>query len=155
MDTDLTKRVVALLDPEESTPDVVAITQAEVEGLKAVVKEIDRLWKEQFTDWLKEHKEGLTVDMGGHEIRYFMGTKKRTTCRSKEGAASALLDATGGDLTGFCDVLSSMPYKYGAFKAIVGEAAFAEHFAVETVDDIKTGKPIREVKRIDSRYGKR
>ncbi len=153
MDTEIVKRTVALLDPEESTPEGVAMIQAAVEGLKAATKAVGILWDEQLTAWLKENGD-LTVNMGGHEIRYFMGTKKRTTCRSKEGAASALLDATGGDLTGFCDVLSSMPYKYGAFKAIVGEAAFTEHFAVETVDDIKTGKPIREVKKIDSRYTK-
>jgi hypothetical protein len=85
------------------------------------------------------------------DLVYIVGTKKTTKCIDVAATIQAVLEATGGDFTQLCAVLSSQPVKYGAAREVLGEARWAELFDVK-VEATLEGKPVKAVLKIDRRF---
>lgn len=85
------------------------------------------------------------------DTRFYNGVKKTTKCKSVPKCVEALLTANSGDFDEFCKVLAAQPIKHGAAKGILGDA-WDEHFEVIEQQDVKTGKPKRETKAVDTRF---
>ena len=85
-------------------------------------------------------------------IRYYVGPVKNTKCRSVKEAIPALLDATGGDMERFCEILSSNAIKHGAARGVLAPEVWDQLFIVEEQQELKEGKPVKRLQKIDSRF---
>ena len=99
--------------------------------------------------WMKAN--GITDLEVSEDIRYYVGTVKRTKILDLRATAEAILDATGGDLDAFCEALSANAIKPGHAKKLLGKA-WGDHFDVTEELDLKTGKPKKALKLADKRY---
>ncbi len=97
------------------------------------------------------------IEISETERLYVGNTKTNKSIGDGQGITMAVLEAGGGNLelltSGEGGVLCSQPWKYGAVKALIGEAKMLELFSVEIKQDIKTGKAQRVVKSYDSKFG--
>ncbi len=85
-------------------------------------------------------------------VRYYIGNNKKDKCNDLPLTVQALFTACGGDFETFCSVLSANAIKAGAAKKLIGEDKFAKLFDTIIEKDIKTGKPVKMVHRVDSRF---
>ena len=97
------------------------------------------------------------IEISETERLYVGNTKTNKAIGDGQGITMAVLEAGGGNLelltSGEGGVLASQPWKYGAVKALIGEAKTLELFLVEVKQDLKTGKAQRVVKSYDSKFG--
>ena len=97
------------------------------------------------------------IEISETERLYVGNTKTNKAIGDGQGITMAVLEAGGGNLelltSGEGGVLASQPWKYGAVKALIGEAKTLELFSVEVKQDLKTGKAQRVVKSYDSKFG--
>ena len=85
------------------------------------------------------------------EVKYYVGEKKKTVCVDVPTCIEALLTRLGGDFGEFCKLLASQPLKPGAARGVL-EKEWDQHFRVEIVKDVKTGKPVREAKAVNEKF---
>ena len=135
---------IAMLDEDASREHVLEVWNR-VKSLKARIADLDVMLREQVRGWIDEHG---SIDIGDKQL--YVATKKRTTVNDKLEAAEALLEAIGGDLTGFADALVAQPFKAGAMRKLLGES-FGEHFTTREVLDVAQ-KPVKEVRISDRQY---
>lgn len=83
--------------------------------------------------------------------RFYVGSVKRTKARDLAKLTEAVLDACGGDLEPFIESLSANAFKPGHCRSILGDR-WHEHFTVEEIEDVKTGKAKKAVQLADDRY---
>lgn len=110
--------------------------------------------------WLKQQVEKLMIDHinanGDIEVgpvRYYVGNTKKVKAIDNSQVLNALYEKLAGDEEQVCLCMSSNPWKPGGIKKLLDdEKKFDELFTTTTVDDLKTGKPKKGLKRIDSRY---
>lgn len=134
------------------TVDQVATLVNRVQWFKDQTKEADTTLKGFMVEWLDQ--PGRSLEIGTK--RYYVGDKKKTVCNDTAKALEALLEMNGGDFEAMADQLSSQPIKHGAARNVLGDELWKEHFTVLVEKDLKTGKPVKQVKEIDERFvGKR
>ena len=89
--------------------------------------------------------------------RLYVGYTRTTKSWDDQGILMAILEAGGGNLelltTGEGGLLASQPWKTGAVRDLIGEDKFKKCFTVDLKMDLKTGKPARQVKVLDQRFG--
>jgi|13_taG_2_1085334.scaffolds.fasta_scaffold90657_2 hypothetical protein len=119
-----------------------------IDVYKRAIREADRLLKEQLIDWINANGE-LTIG----EKRYYVGNTKKTKPVNLERLCEAAITHAEGDFGAFAEALSANAFKPGACKALLGDE-WGQHFIVEVVDDVKTGKPKKDIKVIDERFTK-
>ncbi len=85
-------------------------------------------------------------------IRYYAGTTKVTKCRDVAKALEALMDAAHGDWALICSCLSSNALKHGAAHKVLTPEEWDQHWQIEEVPDLKEGKPITKVQRVDTKF---
>lgn len=117
-----------------------------IDFAKRSMRELDALLKEKLIDWINANGE-LTIGTK----RYYVGSTKKTKPVDLEKLTEAAITACQGDFSAFVEALSANAYKPGACKKILGDE-WGKHFVVETIDDVKTGKPKKDVKVIDERF---
>jgi len=133
------------IDETSKAEDVLALLDT-LEAFKTRLKEIDAAFKEQMIDWINANGD-LVIGTK----RYYVGSTKRTKPADNEALAIAAVTACEGDFAAFAEVLSANAFKPGACKHLLGDE-WGQHFTVETVDDIKTGKPKKSVQMIDTKF---
>lgn len=138
--TDLTLREAGrtvLKINENCTVDQLVELMNTVQVFVDRAKDVGRALEDQIIEWCKvngdlEHPNGN---------RYYCGTVTKTKCISVATTLKRLLALSELPLEDFCSAfLSSQPIKYGAAREPLGDE-WGEHFSVEVVEDLKTGKP--------------
>ncbi len=141
------RRVVRALTESDDAETVAAVIKL-IAGLKSTV---NKLWAElepRAVAWIDQHGP-LRVG----EIEYSVGHDRSTKCIDLLEATRVGLDAVGGDLDRFIQLLASNAYKYGTFRATAGEDAFNRCFTVEKRDRLKDGTPKpKKLQRYDPRF---
>jgi len=107
-------------------------------------------------DLIRQHIDAHgDIEIGGGQRLYVGNTRIIKSIDDKQ-VFQAVLDAAGGDLSVFQagaeGVLVSQPWKSNAVHKIIGDELFYTVFFVETVKDLKTGRPKRSVKLYDSNF---
>jgi hypothetical protein len=117
-----------------------------VEIVASMVREIKSKCAEQLAKWIEKNGE---ITMG--DVRYYVGTTKSHKPHDLRYALHRTLEAVGGDLDALADALSSDAFKAGHAKKILGEH-FDEVFATTEKLDLRTGKPARELKVVNTKF---
>jgi hypothetical protein len=142
------KTAIHRLTSGNATDEDFLTVQHAVAGMKGIVREYESLAKEASLEYLKGGREVVSE----HE-RYYIGNKRTTKCRDTGRALEALLIETGGDFDAVVELMASEPFKHGACRGVLGDD-WEQHFIVAEVEDVKTGKAKKEIKRIDTRFEK-
>jgi hypothetical protein len=121
---------------------------AKVEFLVQAAREAKAALQPGLIEWINEHG-----DLEEGDLRWYVANKKRIKPRDLLDLADAVLRHTGGDLAVFTEYLSANAFKHGALRGLVGDE-WDELFDVELVPDVATGKPKKEVKKVDARFVK-
>ena len=151
----LVEQIVDLIakieDPgEQANPaakDVTAELLQKMDALKQRTRELAARTEEIACGVIQLHGDIVIGD-----IRYYVGEEKRTKCIDKPGTLEAVLTAKCGDFGAVCDMLASDPFKYGAVRTAIGDDAFNKLFTQDKVIDLKTGKPLRSLQKLDGRF---
>lgn len=131
----------------EADEDLVASAISSVDLLGEIYRELRGLRDVVVMDWLEANGD---LEIG--DVRYYVGTKRRTKVRDAALALEALLELTAGDLVAIGEAMVSEPFKQGHFRGLAGDETWEEHFRVEVDRDLKTGKPKKSLQRGDKRF---
>lgn len=141
--------ILSALNRAQSGPEALAVLST-VQNLKSILDDLRRLCEETIIDRINSDGEFMMGD-----VRWYVGKDKKVKPRNKAEVINAVLDMAGGDVDKLADFLSSDPFKYGAIRAhlesIEKAGLFDELFSTEEVLDLKTGKPKRGLKSIDTK----
>ena len=119
------------------------------EAQKKQDKERDAIIKAAFIEFCESYGD---LELPGPEPkRLYPGTVKRTKCKDTRVTFEALLELTGGDIDSIHECMSSGAFKHGACRKVLGDS-WGDHFSVEEVKDLKTGKPKKALLLTDDRY---
>jgi hypothetical protein len=130
----------------DMTIDQVMEVKDRLDTAKRLVREADAMMKRALIDYINEHG---AFEFGG--IRYYVGSRKKTTCVNVPAAVESILQHVGGDFHAFCDLLAAQPIKHGAARGVLGED-WDIHFTTEVVPDVKTGLPTKEIKTLPTSH---
>ena len=85
------------------------------------------------------------------DIEYYVGVTKPTPkCRNVAAALDAAFNHFGGSVEDVAkELLGSQPFKYGAFKSLVGEDEYAKHFFTEPKPKVEQEKKLQ---RVDTKF---
>ena len=87
------------------------------------------------------------------DIRYVVGVDRTTRCLDTKVTTEIILEAVGGDLVRFCQMLVAQPYKAASVRAVIPEEAYWSCF--ETVERRSVEeKPAERLMKIDTRFVK-
>lgn len=117
----------------ESKQDVVILPYDRILFFLSELKRIKALCELQMLVWIKANGAIEVSD----EVRYYAGSEKITKCLDVPGTVEAVMAATGGDFTRFCDVLASNAIKYGAAKNVLSPEEYARLFKTEWKDTLE------------------
>ena len=140
----MVKRIAELPD---LGPDEYIETVMQFEAAERRMKDIKEQLLEARLEWHALNGD-CELDDGR---RYYAGTVKRTKCRDKMATAEAVLHATGVVIEDFVDTLSANAFKPGAAKKLLG-GVWHDHFEVEEVADLKTGKAKQAIQLADDKF---
>jgi hypothetical protein len=87
-------------------------------------------------------------------IRYVVGVDRTTRCTDVKATTESLLEATGGDLNRFSELLVSQPFKPASVRAVIEASHFQKCFEVVERTTVE-GKPIERLAKVDERFVKR
>jgi len=132
---------------EDTTHDHIRHMQDAVEAAVARVAEVRTVWTQALIEWINANGDLVVGD-----IRYYVGTSKTTKCIDKGQTLFNILDAAAGDLDSVARCLSANAWKPGECRGILKGELWDENFTVEPVMDLKTGKPKKQVNRVDSKF---
>lgn len=147
--TEIMARTLECLDIIESgdaTPDQVAAYLDRVGALSEYVKTLKSRGTDAVMEWIRQHGDLVVGD-----VRYYVGTSKKTIVTNNAECFDRLLDVFGGDVQAVAEeCLASNPYKVTAVKHHLGENSSVLQTLVS--QDLKTGKPKKELKKVDTRF---
>lgn len=143
------RSTVASITTESDAASVADAWQT-VERFRRDAKAIADQFEAQLLSWCETHPEGITIG----DIRFYAGRKKKTWCADVKGALAAILEANNYDLDAVVTALASQPFADGRAKALVGDDA-PKFWKSEDVPDLKEGKPVRELKQVNTRWSAR
>jgi hypothetical protein len=128
--TPLERQVISL--DVTSNKDFVLAVYDRVKFYSEEIKRVKQLCEDAMIAWIKQNGD---LD-AGNGVRYFCGKEKTTKCNNLPGAIEAILQASDGDFTKFCDALSSNAIKYGAAKKLLSADKYGQLFTVTERDDL-------------------
>lgn len=140
----ITDRILRI-NTETADGDLSSI-RADLDAIKAAVRQAEAMLQVQMIEWINCNGDLMIGD-----IRYYVGKTTKTKCRDNAKTIEALLTAAEGDVESVASYLSSQPWKHGACRTALGEA-FDECFEVTEDIDVKTGKPLKSVKSVDTSF---
>ncbi len=129
-----------LANPTATAEDFLTAMDVEA-GLKAIVRDYSARLEEAAIDYINRRGPVETLT-----ARFYVGTTKTTKCRDTARAVDAVLQACGGDFGALLGCLSSQPLKHGACRGVLGDE-WGQHFEVIEKLDIKTGAPVKGIKK--------
>jgi len=145
-----TQDLLAELDSPEAqlasdAPEKIVTLLNHCDRLKQVARELNKLAEEAAILVINQHGDIVVGD-----IRYYVGTEKKTECTDIVATLDALLAHAAGDLGTFAGFLASDAIKPGAAKAALG--AETPLFKTEAVPDLKTGKPKKGLQKLNTTF---
>jgi hypothetical protein len=152
---DMDIAVRAAIDAIEPSGDYGRMVQ--LHGWAHTVKQYAGGWldaaKERFVNCLRAHGTDERPDeLQVGDVRFYEGATKTVKAIDNGLIAAAILDATGGDFGKLAECMASNPWKQGQVKTIIGDSKHAELFATEYIADLKTGKPKRGLKAVNTAF---
>jgi hypothetical protein len=136
--------------PIDAEPDAIAELLNRTAFIKEAIKRIADSLEQRILERVQQHGD-LTIGT----VRYYAGTAKRTEPRDPGQVLDAILQLAGGDTAAAArDFLGSSAFKYGAIKQAAGEQRFAELFEVIEVPELREGKPVKRLLKVDERFTK-
>jgi hypothetical protein len=143
---DKVRNAIEVLNTDDATSDDALTALAFIGRLKELTRELNASVEQGVMEWII--RNGDLVD---GEIRYYIGPEKKTKCNSNRQTLEAVLESVGGDMDAMAECLASDAFKPGACRTILGDS-FEQHFTTTTKDDLKTGKPVRKLQRVDQKF---
>jgi len=110
-------------------------------------KEIRAEMESRAVEWIATHGDLVLGD-----IRYTTGERATTKCIDVRLGLNALLTATGGEASRLAEFLKSDPFKYGSCRSILLPSLFDRIFQTECKTIFKSGRPVRQLRRINNRF---
>jgi hypothetical protein len=154
-----------MADLDRAVREAIASIDTEIDGDKmlaiwdtiAAIAARVREWKAQaeatFIATLIDHgNDQYPAEFVVGDVRYYVGTDKRTKPRDKVRVLEAILDKTAGDMKLAVEMLASDAFKPGAVRDLLGDESFDTLFETTTVDDLKTGKPRRGIHSVNTKF---
>lgn len=126
-----------------STPEQIIKFMGHIEAFVSAARRLKSDMEMAIIDWIEEHGD-IEVDQ---DTRYYVGKAKTTKCRDMKKVGESLVEAMGGDLDGVFGVIKSEGWKHGAVKRILGEDSFNQLYFTEERSSLKTGKPVKLLKK--------
>lgn len=144
--------IIGLIEPQEL--EAAINLHMYTEQLKSVVKELHAQAKAKVEEALEyDRLNGGEGEVNVGTVRFYIGATKTTKpSQPMPAMLERIMDETHGDFDAVARCLSSSAFKPGQTKAEVGDAVFDELFAVTYPTDVKTGKPKKGLKVIDTRF---
>jgi hypothetical protein len=143
--TDLSIDVATI---ELDTPaDHVALTIGRIDDAIRRAKELKAELEATLLEWIPANGGELIIG----DVRYYVGPDKKVKCRSISATVTALMEISGGDYDAFCECLSANAIKPGAARKLLADK-FDEFFETTETLDLKTGKPLKKVQAINTRF---
>ena len=124
------------------------ITQAE--AAVQFAREAKRLAEDACIAWINVHGQDLSYG----DVRYYVGTESKSQAKSHEDVITAIAMLAEGDLAGVAECLSSDAWKVGSTRAKLGDEQFATLFETTKKLDLKTGKPVRGLQKVNKAFQK-
>jgi hypothetical protein len=122
-----------------------------VDRAKQICREIEVRLKERAKEYIREHGS-FTVG----EQRFYLAPEKTTKCRDVKATLHTLLGAFGGDLDRVTECLAAAAFKHGQVRASLADVgnptAFDVLFETSEETDVKTGKPLKSVQRVNKNF---
>lgn len=136
-----------LADPTTMDAEAAASLIDAMGVMRAKLKALNEQCEEVLKAYIKEHGD---IEVG--VVRYYVGTETFTTCKGHAATLKAVVQHCDGDFDGIAGFLASSAWKHGAIKKQLGEDKFDELFVTTPKEDLKTGKPLRKLKKSDPRF---
>ena len=137
------------------TLEQVVHVRDQVSLLKKALKAIDKALDERTVDWINEHGD---IEIG--DVRLYVGTSKTTKPRKGvsplliiQAAAAAAFDHN--DEAAAEAILSSGWCKHGSVRNVIPAELFDKFFETTVVPDLKTGKPKKQLKKVNQKFLKK
>ena len=141
---------MVLADPEKMTAEEAARLVDLIDAMKRRLREVNDQCNRTLMEYIKKNGD---LEVG--ESRYYVGSEKRVKCRGNEATTKAIVEATDGDISSLAAALCSDPWKHGHVRTVLGNDKFDELFLTEAVEDVKTGKPRKVLKKANDKYGRK
>jgi len=126
-----------------ATPEQVVAFMARIDGFVQAAKRLQSDMKLAIIDWIEEHGD-IEVD---NDTRYYVGKDTVTKCRDLTRVGLALTERCNGDLDEVFGFIKSEGWKHGSVKTKLGQDTFEDLYTTEKQLELKTGKPIKLLKK--------
>lgn len=137
----------AILKVTATTPsDDIAATLEKLAAYLERGKELKELLESRLKEIIEE--TGHDIEVG--TVRYYVGDKRTTKCRDAGEAVRSLLETLGAE--GLAPLLASQPLRYGACKQVLPADEYDRLFEVVVERELKEGKPLKRLQKIDTRF---
>lgn len=143
------ERQITLIGRRSSLDDLAAALDAS-EWLLSRAKTIRELAKLRAIEWIEQNGSFCIGP-----IEYTIGYTTTTRCMDVIGVATAVLNASGGDLHSLLNLLVSQPYKHGSVRRVISEPDFRSLFETRRSSSLKTGEPTKALQQRDRRFTSR
>jgi hypothetical protein len=132
---------------EETPTDVLLEVGDKIAALGEFVRDLKRQWESKMVDRIEAAGPIVVGD-----IRYYVGPDKDTKCVNQTATLEACMEASGGDVAAFTEVLSSNAFKPGACRKLLAPERFAVLFVTTERVVLKEGKPAKQLQKTDTRF---
>jgi len=126
----------------EHTLEQVTMIQSRVSIAQRRLKRLAGLLKERMIQWINEHGDIVI----GEERQYVGNATSYKAKAEKHELFEEALKAAMGDFRRASEMLSSDCFKWAALRDLLGEETFAKLVSKEVKKDLKTGKPLKQLK---------
>ena len=146
------RAAIEAIDPAGDYDNIIRL-HGWVKAMKAVLADAAKLTDAKFIESLHAHgTDGRPDEIQVGEIRYYEGATKRVTPNSNADVAEAVLESTGGDFGALAECLASQPWKHATVRDKIGEERYAQLFDTDYMQDLKTGKPKKGLKVVNTTF---
>lgn len=143
MSNESTDLALAAIEDPTATPDQIL---AAMDAIDVVIERAKELKAQRDAALIAHIKAtGKPVEYG--TTRWVLTHPKDTKCVDKNAAIKATLDAVGGDVDRFADLLVSDPLKYGSCRSVLDHAVYEHLFRTEVKDKLE-----KRLVKLDTRY---
>lgn len=150
------EQALALMDPDTSV-ETIAENFMRIDELIRRAKQFKEEFEQQCIEWIEANDRDIEIPgPDGSVIRYYIGNAKSVKCADVPGTLLELLQVAAGDLDAVANCLGSSAWKHGAVKKLLADLGagdkYDQLFRVEERQELKEGKPVKQLQKFDSRF---
>jgi hypothetical protein len=150
-DTNAMLAMASAITSETSVDDIAEVINA-INFVAQAAKEARRLFESAMEQRIRETGQEIVVG----DIRYYLGTEKKTTCKNPSATIRAILEAAGGDEDRLIQCLSANWVKPGTTRKMFEEFGcpdqFDALFDVQIRSELKEGKPVKKLLSVNTKF---